>query len=46
MVKIHPDSCRCRVCKKKRKQRKKEERGFIYGMNLFFILVAVIVSLI
>ena len=46
MVRVHPDSCHCRVCKKKRKESRKEERRVIYGMNLFYIFVAIIISVI
>lgn len=41
-VRVHPERCTCRMCKKKKKQRRKETRwvvGSMYGLFLFVIII-------
>ena len=35
-VRIHPNTCTCRRCKKKKKTSQKEEKKVIKGMCLWF----------
>jgi hypothetical protein len=40
MVKVHPTTCTCRMCKKKKKQFNKENRYVVgFGWSLFILLI-------
>ena len=44
-VRVHPERCNCRSCKKKKKEKRKETRKALAPMYILFIFVMVIGTL-